>query len=237
MIVRRENAALRLVLYVAMPDADENVKELLEQEGIRAYYRFTAEGAATSDVLKMMGLDSNERFLYIAYLTGEKAHSLIRKIHLRLQVSKRVSGIACSIPINGMSQAMMKIVRQISAPSPSGKAAIRKENERMKSEHSLIVSVVNRGYIQDVLHTARTEGAHGGTVVHSFRVSDEDINNMFGLSSEEEKEILIMIVNAEKKIDILHAISSKFGMSSEAKGLVFSIPVDETSGYEEYEED
>ena len=237
MIVRKENAALRLVLYVAMPDADENVKELLEQEGIRAYYRFTAEGAATSDVLKMMGLDSNERFLYIAYLTGEKAHSLIRKIHLRLQVSKRVSGIACSIPINGMSQAMMKIVRQISAPSPSGKAAIRKENERMKSEHSLIVSVVNRGYIQDVLHTARTEGAHGGTVVHSFRVSDEDINNMFGLSSEEEKEILIMIVNAEKKIDILHAISSKFGMSSEAKGLVFSIPVDETSGYEEYEED
>ncbi|MEE3488179.1 MAG: hypothetical protein VZT48_08775 [Bulleidia sp.] len=60
---------------------------------------------------------------------------------------------------------------------------------------------------------------------------------MFGLSSEEEKEILIMIVNAEKKTDILHAISSSYGMSSPAKGVVFSMPVDETSGYEEYEEE
>lgn len=236
MSVKKENTSLQLLLYVAMPEADEKVKELFEREGISVYYRFTAEGTAGSDVLKVLGLDSNERIMYAAYLTRRKAHSMIRKIHLHLQARRELSGIACSIPLNGTSQAMMKIVQQICASSLPA-AGIRKENVRMKSEHSLIVSITNRGYIQDVLHTARAAGAYGGTVLHSFRASEENMNSMFGLSPEEEKEILIMIVSAGKKMDILHAISSSYGMSSPAKGVVFSMPVDETSGYEEYEEE
>ncbi|MEE3488180.1 MAG: hypothetical protein VZT48_08780 [Bulleidia sp.] len=159
MSVKKENTSLRLLMYVAMPEADEKVKELFGQEGISVYYRFTAEGTAGSDVLKMLGLDSNERILYAAYLTGRKAHSMIRKIHLRLRVSRKISGIACSIPVDGTSQAMMKIVQQVRASSLPAKTGIRKEKERMKTQNSLIVSITNKGYIQDVLHTARAAGA------------------------------------------------------------------------------
>ncbi|HCA33806.1 MAG TPA: hypothetical protein DEP00_01540 [Lachnospiraceae bacterium] len=238
MTVKKEKISLRLMMLVAMPDMDPSIRGLFQQEGISVYYRFNAEGTASSRILKTLGLDSSDRILYCSYLTGRKAHVLMRKIRLRLHMGKGANGIACTVPLDAASQSMLKIARQMDPTSLNNIQvhSSQKEKESMNAEHSLIVSITNRGYIQDVVQTARQAGAHGGTVLHSFRVSDQSMTAIFGLDPEEEKEVLMMIVAADRKNDILLAISSAFGMSTPAKGLVFSMPVDETSGYEEYEE-
>ena len=46
----------------------------------------------------------------------------------------------------------------------------------------------------------------------------------------EEKEIVLIIADHDIKVDIMSAISGKFGMQSEAKGLVISLPVDSLMG-------
>lgn len=238
MTIKKETISLRLMLLVAMPDMDPSISRLFKQEGISSYYRLSAEGTAGSRILQTLGLDSSERTLYCAYLTGKKANSLMRKVRLRLHNGNGANGIACTVPLDGISQSMLKIIQQMypSSSTHIETASRQKEKEAMKAEHSLIISITSRGYISDVIRTARQAGAYGGTFLHSFRVSDENMNALFGLSPEEEKEILMMIVTADRKNDILLAISKAYGMATPAKGIVFSMPVDQTSGYEEYEE-
>ena len=74
MTVKKEKISLRLMMLVAMPDMDPSIRGLFQQEGISVYYRFNAEGTASSRILKTLGLDSSDRILYCSYLTGRKAH-------------------------------------------------------------------------------------------------------------------------------------------------------------------
>ncbi len=47
---------------------------------------------------------------------------------------------------------------------------------------------------------------------------------------QEEKEIVLILSEAEKKMEIMSGISEKCGMRSEAKGLVMALPIDAVMG-------
>lgn len=47
---------------------------------------------------------------------------------------------------------------------------------------------------------------------------------------QEEKEILLILSDSENKVNIMKAISEKYGTHSEANGLVVSLPIDSVMG-------
>ena len=51
---------------------------------------------------------------------------------------------------------------------------------------------------------------------------------------QEEKEIVIIVADAEKKLSIMQAIGETCGMHSEAKGLVVSLPIESVCGLGEF---
>ena len=96
--------------------------------------------------------------------------------------------------------------------------------------YALVVAAVNRGFSGDVMVAAKTAGAGGGTVIHSRGIEDERVSALCGTAGDEEKEIVLIISEAEKKLGIMQSISENCGMKTDAKGIVISLPIETVMG-------
>ena len=96
----------------------------------------------------------------------------------------------------------------------------------------LIVCIVNRGFCDLVMETARGAGARGGTVLHA-RGGGQVGQEFFGITIQPEKELLMILVKAEIKGGVMQAILKHAGPATPAHGICFSVPVDDTIGIAE----
>lgn len=94
----------------------------------------------------------------------------------------------------------------------------------------LIITIVNRGFADDVMAAARRAGAYGGTVVHGRGAGARELNKYLGVNLHPEKELVLILTERDKRADIMTAIASDDGLSKDGNGLCFSLPVDAVSG-------
>lgn len=100
----------------------------------------------------------------------------------------------------------------------------------MKFEHEAIFCIVNSGYSEVVMDEAKKLGARGGTVINARGTASKDAEAFFGVTVQPEKEIVMILVPAKKKDDILTALYENVGLSSAGQGIAFSLPVDGVVG-------
>ncbi|MDR2517355.1 MAG: hypothetical protein LBC88_08260 [Spirochaetaceae bacterium] len=93
-------------------------------------------------------------------------------------------------------------------------------------KHDLIVAVVNQGYSNELITAARGAGAYGGTVISARGMTHDGPVKFFGLSLQEDKEIILILAEKEQKLPVMQKVSLDFGISTQAEGIVFSLPVD-----------
>lgn len=101
-----------------------------------------------------------------------------------------------------------------------------------KSNYSMVVVALNQGFSDEVIDTARKHGAKGGTIIKARRRGLDEAMHFWGISLQEEQEIMFIIVPRELKKTVMTAISKQHGLQSPAQGLVLSLPVEDTLGLE-----
>ena len=91
--------------------------------------------------------------------------------------------------------------------------------------------------IMGLVYRLKTDKLQKSAVLHAGLTDDsddiidlEEATGFWGLSVQEEKEIVLILADHEKKTAIMRAVSEKYGMHSEAKGLVLSLPIDSVMG-------
>ncbi len=97
-------------------------------------------------------------------------------------------------------------------------------------QYDLIMTIVNRGFADQVADAARTAGSHGGTVFYARGTGIQEVEKFFAISIQPEKEIVLNLVRHEDTQAIMHAIVSAAGLKSKGKGLAFSLPISCVSG-------
>lgn len=102
--------------------------------------------------------------------------------------------------------------------------------ENQEQKYEMILCVVNAGFAAGVMDEARKAGARGGTIVHARGTANKEAEAFFHITIQPEKDLLILLVPAEIKDDILHAVWRSFGVDSDGQGIAFSVPVDGTAG-------
>ena len=101
----------------------------------------------------------------------------------------------------------------------------------MKTDnHEVIFAIVNAGYAEDVMDIAREQGVRGGTILNARGVLKEDAAAFFGITLNQDKEILMMVVEKPIRDNVLNAIYKQMGMAKKAKGIAFSLPVSDVAG-------
>ena len=96
--------------------------------------------------------------------------------------------------------------------------------------HDLVMAIVNQGYSDELVNTAREAGASGGTVISARGQAHEGAVKFFGISVQEEKELILILAGRENTVNIMRAISEAHGLNSKAHGIVLSLPVDDVVG-------
>lgn len=99
-----------------------------------------------------------------------------------------------------------------------------------KYTHELILCIVNAGYSDLVMDTAREVGARGGTVINAKGTANKEAESFFHITIQPEKEMVMILVPSDLKDEILKALYKNAGLDTPGQGIAFSVPVCDVIG-------
>lgn len=228
----REHTGLvpRVMVLITGSAKAKKAEEILREAGLPVNYRFQAAGTATGEVLDYLGLADNEKTVFLSILHRQGMARLMPLMSAKLDLDKPGGGILFTLPLNGISNPAMQLLDEKVRRELIAKAESEVAEMAEKAEYSLVLAITNRGCSEAVMETARTAGAKGGTVINARRLGMEDTLKLWGITLQDEREIIAIVAARQSKGGIMRAIGEKYGMGSEAQGLVLSIPVEELAG-------
>lgn len=94
-----------------------------------------------------------------------------------------------------------------------------------ENKHELIVCIVNSGYSENVMAAARSAGARGGSILRGRGSANPEAEEFFNIAIQPDKEVVLVLVPADIKDEVMKAIYKNAGLSTEGVGIVFSLPV------------
>ena len=199
-----------------------------------------AYGTAPSEILDVLGIGDVDKTVVVSILPGFYVGNVMKALDDRLKLRRHGTGIVFTVPLSGAGGHFSERLEQI---SPEIREQIMKKVEKSmdkaKSEHryGLILAVVNEGFSDDVMTAAKSAGARGGTVFSARRIGMEGAMTFFGMEIQPEKEVVAILVEQESKHAIMQAVNTNCGMRTEARGAIFSLPVDNMIGTDEADYD
>ena len=99
----------------------------------------------------------------------------------------------------------------------------------MDTKYELVICIVNAGYSQNVMEAARAAGARGGTVLRARGTANPEAEKFFNITIQPDKEVLVILIPADIKDEVIRAIYKEAGLAQEAQGIAFSLPVSRTT--------
>jgi len=102
------------------------------------------------------------------------------------------------------------------------------ENSEIKFD--LIVTIVNKGFAEEVVETSKKAGAEGGTILSGRGTGMHENMKLLGIPIEPEKEIVLTLIDRTKTKKVLDAITSSVDLNKPGKGVAFVLEVEKTAG-------
>ncbi len=100
----------------------------------------------------------------------------------------------------------------------------------MEYKNEVIFCIVNDGYSEAVMTAAKRSGARGGTILSARGTANKVAEKRFHISIQPEKEVVMILVPAEIKEEILHSIYREAGLDTPGQGIAFALPVVDAVG-------
>lgn len=223
----RKNISFRMLLLIATPKLVDKAAGMFKEGNIPVEYIFHGQGTATSEIMDMLGLDGVDKNILMGMLPKPFADEMLKKLRKRLHLGMPNTGIAFTLPLSGGSGHLIQLMEGLE-PEEKRNVAERKEGDM--AEYSLIMTIVNQGFSEEVMNAARPRGASGGTVFHSRRIGNEEAMKFWKISVQEEREVVLILAQKEDKLAIMQEIGRQCGMKSKAQGIIMSLPVDGIAG-------
>ena len=226
---QEKTPSFQLLVLITNPKLADKATRIFRKSTLPVQYRLNAEGTASSEIMDMLGLGSIDKCILMSTVPRQLGDAMLTRLRLELRLGAVNSGIAFTISLSGMNKLLMRMLMK--SEEENAVHNIRKVGNIMSdTKYALIVATVNIGFSGDVMDAAKAAGARGGTVIHSRWIGNEEVAVSWGLSMQEEKEIVLILSEEDKRVEIMSGISEKCGMRSEAKGLVMSLPIDSVMG-------
>ena len=189
-------------------------------------------GTAASHILDYLGLDGSERGVMFHFVTKEKWKKVKRQLQIQMKIDLPGVGIAFIIPVSSVGgRRTLEFLTD----------GVKGEESSLKgTKYELLVAIANHGYTEQVMDAARKVHAAGGTVIHAKGTGEAHAEKFLGVSLVPEKEMMFIVAKAEHKNAIMESIMKEAGINTDARAIVFSLPVTDTAGMrllEEFEEE
>jgi hypothetical protein len=223
--------ALKLIFLVIDWTKVKIVLNVFEEENVRFYFLTKARGTANSEILYLLGIGASDKALILCLEEDNAIPMLLQKVRKKIGYQNAGAGIAFTVSLSGINNPILQIfkehARECKIPPQNEKEGAKMNNE---TTHDVIISILNQGYSDEFMNTAREAGAAGGTIFNARNAANDGAVKFFGISVQDEKEIIIILSKRDKKAPIMQAVSQAFGTASKAAGIIFSLPAEQVMG-------
>ena len=222
-------------LYMMATISDRNQARrflaFYKEHGVTVTLITFGKGTAASEVLDSFGLEAAEKAILFAFVTGTEWKEIKSGLQKQIKIDIPGSGIAFIVPLSSIGGK-----KQLEFLTEGREFKKGEESTLKETKYELLVVIANQGYTDMIMDAAREANAPGGTVIHAKGTGTEKAEKFLGVSIATEKEMIFMVARKEGKNAIMKAIMEKAGIHSEARSVVFSLPVTETAGMRLIEE-
>jgi len=216
---------MEVYLIVSIVDRvrSDDMRAIYESAGLQAVLTLHGRGTANTEHLALYGLQATSKSVLVSFAVPEQVHRIEQSAKVRFYIDVPGHGILMTIPIKsvggGKTLAFMTNQAEIGPSVPD-----------FHFDHELILVILNEGYTDDVMNTARAAGARGGTILHAKGTGAQAARAFLGVSLASEKEILLIVAPAADKAAIMQAVAREQGPGTASGAIVFSLPVSSVSG-------
>ncbi len=216
---------VRLLISIVERGQGKELTRFYGKHGLTCHFQTVGRGTAASDLLDILGVGSTERDVLLSFCEEEKAQGMLWQLREEEESSVRAKGIVFSTPLTALNTlAAAVLMRESQQKNERGAESME---QKLDEEHSLILIVVNQGHTDEVMNTARTAGARGGTIIRSRWAGTEEAETFYGITLQAEKEIVAIVSSAERRKMIMEAVNKMHGMNTAAGAMVCSVAVDQ----------
>lgn len=221
---KKKHGDYRLLLLIVAQKLGEKAQAVFGERNVSVQYQIHAKGTASGEFAVMFGLGGVDKTTLACTLPKAKADKMLLTLREELYLGTPNTGVAFTLPITAGSRGLIHWMDSMESEKAS------KGEKTMDCKYALILAFVNQGFSDEVMSAAMPAGAGGGTVFHSRRVDNEEAHHFWGVTFQQEREVVMILAKKENKNAIMKAIGENWGLESEAQGIVISLPVDDVAG-------
>ena len=245
--------ALKLLFFIVDWNQAPMISDVFAEEKVRFHFVSKAMGTASNEILDFLGIGAGDKAVVTCLEQAVGISVVMQEVRKKLRHNGPGAGIAFTVPLSAINDPVLLVFKQsihknekvaaeielkktkgvnfkgkgekMSGELSHGKSA-QDVSVSQKIDHDLILCIVNQGYCDELMNTARGAGASGGTVINARGQAHEGAVKFFGISVQDEKELILILTSREKKVSIMQAVCEAHGLNTKAQGIIFSLPVD-----------
>lgn len=216
---------MKLIVTFAERGQGNMLVGLYMKRQVLCHWICKGRGTASSEMLDVLGIGTSERDIIFSVAADNAAGALLRHLNDGLSGSLHAKGIVFDMPLAAMSNLIAAMLLEKSAGiEERGGVAMEPTGN-----NSLILIVVNQGHTDEVMGTAKEAGAKGGTVLRARWAGTEHIEKFYGITVQEEREIIAIVASAKERNAIMEAVNQKHGLQSQAGAVLCSVGIEHTA--------
>lgn len=222
----------RMLVAITNMEREKKLIDIYQHNGMPVCFHAYAQGTAPSALMDIFGLSGHSRVITAGVLAKGRVPMVFEQLNEKLSFSQKGKGVAFTFPVNGLQSQLLHVLND---DAKNAFQNMIEGDEKAMKEHAGYAAVmvsVSGGYSEDVIEAARSAGAKGGTIIKGMRANTEEFSACFGLPLKSEQDFVMIVVRKEQKKEIMTAIGNACGIKTEARGMVFSIPIDDVLGLE-----
>lgn len=226
---QKSTRAARPKLLVSIVNREDKLqlKEVLDDCSIALAFTFAGTGTAHSAVLDYLGIGQTEKSIMVSIIPETDEAIILREIKHKMSLYHVGKGISFTIPLSGISEIVAKsLTGAATEKTLDGRKLMTNEQRK----YDLIVAAVAVNHVDIAMEAARAAGAAGGTIIRARSTSNAKAEQFIGIKLMQEQELLLVLAKRENKFAIMQALNEKVGLKTDARGVIFSLPVDKTAG-------
>lgn len=202
----------KLLIGIVPHDSGELICNAAKSAGAGGGTIAMGRGTASNGVLQLLGLGDTSKDIVYIIIKNELKAAVYEAI--KTASEKKVHfGVMFTLETQDFIRAGHLNEKAVDAEG--------EENMKTENNYQMINIIVNKGYAEDAMAAARKAGAGGGTIIGARGTAKEGDAAFFGMKIVPEKEMLMILVPAEKKAAVVEAVTALPCFAEAGSGIIF----------------
>lgn len=211
----------KLIVSIVPHNCGELITNAAKTVGANGGSILMGRGTAENSIIQLLGLGDTSKDIAYILVDDSICDSAMSSIQ-QASLGKKHFGVAFTVDVSDFLKSGS--IGEQNKSEGTDPYVTKGENMVSDCSYEMINVILNKGYAEDAMAAARKAGAGGGTIISARGTAKEGDSKFFGIEIVPEKELLMILVPAEKKNDILKAISDLACFSKAGSGIIFCNP-------------